>query len=72
MNEMKVEMAEHHVRKGGERVLCQRSLMETLSRHGHERMLPQAHRLLAEFKTVQVMSEEHLVQFQVEATEICG
>lgn len=72
MSETKLEMAERHVRQGAERIAHQKSLIETLARDGHDNMLPQAHGILAEFESIQAMSEEHLARYRAEAAEASG
>ena len=69
MSETKLEMAERHVREGAERIARQKSLIETLIRGGHEKLLPQAHGLLVEFEAIQAMSEDHLARYRAEAAE---
>ena len=67
MSETKLAMAERHVLEGAERITRQKDLIATLARDGHDRMLPLAHDLLAQFEDVQAMSEEHLARYQAEA-----
>ena len=67
MSETKLEMAERHVREGAERITHQKDLIATLARDGHDRMLPRAYELLAQFEDVQAMSKAHLARYQAEA-----
>ena len=67
MSETSLVMAERHVREGADRIARQKNLIAKLARDGHDRVLRQAHDLLAQFEGVQAMSEKHLALYRAEA-----
>ena len=56
-----LRQAERHVVEGLERLRKQRDLIVRLERDGHDRMLPEARRMLADMEHMQREMERHVL-----------
>ena len=54
-------MAERHVEEGRRRIARQTDLIAQLAREGHDALLPEARRLLAEMQKIQAQFEQDLL-----------
>lgn len=54
-------MAERHVKEGRQRLARQAELIAQLAREGHDALLPEARRLLAEMQKIQAQFEQDLL-----------